>query len=101
MGTGVRAEEVGYQLKYSKQELRKCIKEYGGKDVKKGLESMYQKIVKHTSEFDNRLLRVCWDSLAHVLTRHCCFNDRCKRGVDLASVVWYFCFSLFLSDRSS
>ena len=58
MSTGVRAEEVGYQLKYSKQELRKCVKEYSGKDVKKGLESMYHKIVKHTSENDNRLLQV-------------------------------------------
>lgn len=58
MAGGVRAEEVGYKLKYNKQELRKCIKEYSGKDVKKGLESMYHKIVKHTSDNDNRLLQV-------------------------------------------
>ena len=58
MASGVRAEEVGFQLKFSKQELRKCIKEYSGKDVKKGLESLYHKIVKYTTEYDNRLLQV-------------------------------------------
>ena len=58
MATGVRAEEVGFQLKYSKQELRKCVKEYSGKDVKKGLDAMYHKIVKHTADNDNRLLQV-------------------------------------------
>lgn len=62
MAGGVRAEEVGYKLKYNKQELRKCIKEYSGKDVKKGLESMYHKIVKHTSDNDNRLLQVSYAS---------------------------------------
>lgn len=60
MEGGVRAEEVSFQLKFSKQELRKCIKEYTGKDVKKGLEQLYHKISKHTSEYENRLLRVVW-----------------------------------------
>ena len=49
MKSGVRPEEVGYQLKFSKQELRKSIKEYSGKEIKKGLESLYHKIEKHTS----------------------------------------------------
>nr|XP_026691670.1 exocyst complex component 1-like isoform X2 [Ciona intestinalis] len=60
---GLRPEEVGFQLKYSKQELRKCIKEYSGKEVKKGLESVYHKIVKHTSEADHMLLRVVWQDM--------------------------------------
>jgi len=29
----VRVEEVGYQLQFSKQELRKVIKEYSGREV--------------------------------------------------------------------
>ena len=33
MAAGVKEEEVGYQLAYSKQELRKVIKEYPGKEV--------------------------------------------------------------------
>nr|XP_039251957.1 exocyst complex component 1-like isoform X3 [Styela clava] len=60
MEGGVRAEEVSFQLKFSKQELRKCIKEYTGKDVKKGLEALYHKITKHTSDNENRLQRVVW-----------------------------------------
>ncbi|KAH6919680.1 hypothetical protein HPB50_029333 [Hyalomma asiaticum] len=35
----VKEEEVGYQLAFSKQELRKVIKEYPGKEVKPGLEA--------------------------------------------------------------
>ena len=33
IAAGVRAEEVGYQLQFSKQELRKVMKEYSGKEV--------------------------------------------------------------------
>ena len=33
VASGVKEEEVGYQLSYSKQELRKVIKEYPGKEV--------------------------------------------------------------------
>ncbi|CAK8673605.1 unnamed protein product [Clavelina lepadiformis] len=69
MASGVRAEEVGFQLKFSKQELRKCIKEYSGKDVKKGLESLYHKIVKYTTEYDNRLLQVVWQHMQEEFVR--------------------------------
>ena len=34
ISAGVKPEEVGYQLAFSKQELRKVIKEYSGKEVK-------------------------------------------------------------------
>jgi hypothetical protein len=33
IAAGVRVEEVGYQLQFSKQELRKVMKEYSGKEV--------------------------------------------------------------------
>lgn len=33
LAAGVKADEVGYQLAFSKQELRKCIKEYPAKEV--------------------------------------------------------------------
>ena len=33
MAKGVKAEEVGFQLAFSKQELRKVIKEYTPKEV--------------------------------------------------------------------
>lgn len=31
--TGTKAEEVGFRLEFSKTELKKCIKEYPGKEV--------------------------------------------------------------------
>ena len=37
MASGTRADQVGFQLDYSKNELRKCIKEYPGKEVRKYL----------------------------------------------------------------
>ena len=30
---GTKAEEVGYRLEFSRNELKKCIKEYPGKEV--------------------------------------------------------------------
>lgn len=59
---GVKREEVGYQLAFSKQELRKVIKEYPNKEVKKGLESLYRKVEKHLCEEEN-LLQVVWHSM--------------------------------------
>ncbi|XP_043918414.1 exocyst complex component 1 [Protopterus annectens] len=59
---GVREEEVSYQLAYNKQELRKVIKEYPGKEVKKGLDNLYKKVDKHLCEEEN-LLQVVWHSM--------------------------------------
>ncbi|XP_076310554.1 exocyst complex component Sec3 isoform X2 [Tachypleus tridentatus] len=59
---GVKVEEVSFQLAYNKQELRKVIKEYPGKEVKKGLESLYKKVEKHLCEEEN-LLQVVWHSM--------------------------------------
>ncbi|XP_037075507.1 exocyst complex component 1-like [Pollicipes pollicipes] len=59
---GVRESEMGYQLAFSKQELRKVIKEYPGKEVKKGLETLYRKVEKHLCEEEN-LLQVVWRAM--------------------------------------
>ncbi|GCB69749.1 hypothetical protein scyTo_0005534 [Scyliorhinus torazame] len=56
---GVKEDEVSYQLAFSKQELRKVIEKYQGKEVKKALENLYKKVVKHLSEEGN-LLQVVW-----------------------------------------
>lgn len=73
---GIREEEVSYQLAFNKQELRKVIKEYPGKEVKKGLDNLYKKVDKHLCEEEN-LLQVCasagfadsgfWTWMLHVL----------------------------------
>lgn len=62
VAAGVRVEEVGYQLQFSKQELRKVVKEYSGREVKKGLEHLYKKVEKHLCEEEN-LLQVVWHSM--------------------------------------
>ncbi|EEC10565.1 exocyst complex component sec3, putative, partial [Ixodes scapularis] len=59
---GVKEEEVGYQLAFSKQELRKVIREYPGKEVKRGLEALYRKVEKHLCE-EESLLQVVWHSM--------------------------------------
>lgn len=59
---GVREDEVSYQLAFNKQELRKVIKEYPGKEVKKGLDNLYKKVDKHLCE-EESLLQVT-DNLA-------------------------------------
>lgn len=83
---GVKEEEVGYQLAFSKQELRKNIEECSLKEVKKGLEEMYRKVRKelylfkminnliflfylnlkvgkHISDPDSTLIQVIWRSM--------------------------------------
>lgn len=52
---GVKEEEVSFQLAYSKQELRKVIEKYPGKEVKKALENLYRKIHKYLSPEENLL----------------------------------------------
>ena len=55
---GVKESEIGYQMAFSRAELKRVIKEYPAKEVKKGLESLYKKVDKHLSEEEN-LLQVC------------------------------------------
>ncbi|XP_066983031.1 exocyst complex component 1 [Macrobrachium rosenbergii] len=65
---GVKESEVGYQLAFSKQELRKVIKEYPGKEVKRGLDQLYKKVEKHLSEEGN-LLQVVWRAMQEEFIR--------------------------------
>lgn len=55
---GVREEEIGYRLAFSKQELRKVIKDCNLKDIKKGLEEMYKRVEKHASDPESTLIQV-------------------------------------------
>ncbi|OWF38472.1 Exocyst complex component 1 [Mizuhopecten yessoensis] len=70
VASGVKPEEVGYQLAFSKQEMRKVIKEYPGKEVKKSLEHLYKKIEKQLCEEEN-LLQVTWLAMQDVFIRQC------------------------------
>ncbi|XP_078682559.1 exocyst complex component 1-like isoform X1 [Branchiostoma floridae x Branchiostoma belcheri] len=76
---GVKAEEVGYQLAFSKQELRKVIKEYPMKEVKKGLDSLYKKVEKHLCEEEN-LNQVVWRSMQEeFISQYKHFEDLIRR----------------------
>lgn len=68
MNQGVKPEEIGFQLAFSKQELRKVIKEYPGKEVKKSLDHLYKKLEKHLSEEEN-LYQVVWVSMQNELIK--------------------------------
>nr|XP_027198922.1 exocyst complex component 1-like [Dermatophagoides pteronyssinus] len=60
---GIKEEEIGYQLAFSKQELRRVIKECNLKDIKKGLEEMYRRVEKHVSDPESTLIQVIWRSM--------------------------------------
>lgn len=82
MAQGVREEEVSYHLAFNKQELRKVIKEYPGKEVKKGLDNLYKKVDKHLCE-EESLLQVLGiaahvESHLHFSLKHCLFS--CPSG---------------------
>ncbi|CAL8088675.1 unnamed protein product [Calicophoron daubneyi] len=78
LDAGVRPEVVQYQFAFSKQELRKVIKEYPGREVKRGLESLCKKVERHLSE-ENNLFLVVWRSIQGE------FFDQCQRFNTLIS----------------
>ncbi|KAI1234655.1 Exocyst complex component 1, partial [Lamprotornis superbus] len=55
LAQGVKDEELSFQLAYSKQELRKVIEKYPGKEVKRALESLYRTLHKYLSPEENLL----------------------------------------------
>ncbi|KAM9127937.1 exocyst complex component 1-like isoform 4-T4 [Pangshura tecta] len=65
---GVKEEEVSFQLAYSKQELRKVIEKYPGKEVKRALDTLYRKIHKYLSPEEN-LLPVVWRAMEQEFIR--------------------------------
>ncbi|RUS86833.1 hypothetical protein EGW08_005429 [Elysia chlorotica] len=74
ISAGVKPEEVGYQLAFSKQELRKVIKEYPGKEVKKNLEHLNKKVEKQLCEEEN-LIQVVWHEMQDVFINQYKYYD--------------------------
>ncbi|NWT86156.1 EXOC1 protein, partial [Lanius ludovicianus] len=68
LAQGVKEEEVSFQLAYSKQELRKVIEKYPGKEVRRALETLYRKIQKQLSLEEN-LLPVVWQPMEQEFIR--------------------------------
>ena len=46
---GTKPEEIGFISEFHKQELRRCVSLYPGKEVRKGLETIFKKVDKHLS----------------------------------------------------
>ncbi|KAK2727532.1 exocyst complex component 1-like isoform X1 [Artemia franciscana] len=65
---GVKESEISYQAQFSKQELRKVIAEYPGKEVKRGLANLYKKVEKDLSEEAN-LLQIVWRAMQEEFIR--------------------------------
>ncbi|KAM8987633.1 exocyst complex component 1-like isoform 2-T2 [Ara ararauna] len=84
---GVKEEEVSFQLAYSKQELRKVIDRYPGKEVKRALETLYRKIHKDLSPEEN-LLPVVWHAVEQeIIHQYQEFEEliqRCYTGSGIA-----------------
>lgn len=76
VGAGVKESEISYQMAFSKQELRRVVKEYPAREVKKGLENLYRKVEKHLCEEEN-LLQVCSFLILEIILftqlKNCCF----------------------------
>merc|ERR1719210_3122546 len=99
VSAGVKESEIGYQLAYSKQELRKVINMYPGKEVKKGLERLYKKVEKHLCE-EEGLVQVVWRAMQEeFIQQYKCIEDliqRCYPGAqisldfDMQSIHEYF-----------
>lgn len=87
IAAGVREAEISYQLQFSKQELRKVLSAYPGKEVKKGLADLYRKVEKHLSE-DENLLQVVWRAMQEELIRQYKYIEdllqRCYPGAQIS-----------------
>ncbi|BHF62950.1 Exocyst complex component 1 [Sparganum proliferum] len=79
LDSGVRPEAISYQFAFQKHELQKILKEYPGKEVKRGLENLRRKVEKNLSEESNLFL-VVWRSIQSEVTRQCTYyEDLIKR----------------------
>lgn len=109
MASGTKADQVGFQLDYNKNELRKCIKEYPGKEVKKllhaclissssqvkkGLEKLYRKVEKDICE-EEGMLQVVWGNVQDAFIRQC---QRFTRLIDLCYPDSNITFEFSLAD---
>ena len=87
VAAGVKESEVGYQLAYSKQELRKVISHYPGKEVRKGLDRLYKKVERHLCE-EEGLVQVVWRAMQEeFIQQYKCIEDliqRCYPGAQIS-----------------
>lgn len=87
INAGVKENEISYQLQFSKQELRKVLVLYPGKEVRGGLERLYKKVEKHLCE-DENLLQVVWHAMQEEFIRQYKYIEdlleRCYPGAQIS-----------------
>uniref|UniRef100_A0A0R3WLR7 Sec3_C domain-containing protein n=1 Tax=Hydatigena taeniaeformis TaxID=6205 RepID=A0A0R3WLR7_HYDTA len=74
LDSGVRPDAICYQFAFQKHMLQKIIKEYPGKEVKKGLDNLRKKVERNLSEEAN-LFPVVWRSIQSEVTKQCMFYE--------------------------
>ncbi|XP_062440588.1 exocyst complex component 1-like [Rhea pennata] len=98
---GVKEEEVSFHLAYSKQELRKVIEKYPGKEVKRALETLYRKIHKYLSPEEN-LLPVVWHAMEQeFIQQYQEFEDLIQRCYAGSGIIMNFTMEDLLSYFNS
>ncbi|XP_012556350.1 exocyst complex component 1 isoform X1 [Hydra vulgaris] len=98
INSGVKTEDIGYQIALNQQELKNVIKEYPPKEVKKGLEVLYRKIEKYVTEAG--LTQVLWHNLQEAFVRQyeryqelvnlCYPNSNIKLPVTIEEILEFF-----------
>jgi len=87
INSGVKEAEISFQHQFSKQELRKVLAHYPGKEVKAGLERLYKKVEKHLCEEEN-LLQVVWRAMQEEFIRQYKYIEdllqRCYPGAQIS-----------------
>jgi len=87
INAGVKEAEISYQLQYSKQELRKVVNAYPGREVRAGLERLYRKVEKHLSE-EEGMLQVVWHHMQEEFIRQYKYIEdllqRCYPGAQVS-----------------
>jgi exocyst complex component 1 len=64
INNGKKPDDVSYDINLSANNLREIIREYPAREVKKGLEQLYNKLTVHLFERSS-LLQVVWGDMSH------------------------------------
>ena len=87
INSGVKEAEISFQHQFSKQELRRVLSLYPGREVRAGLERLYKKVEKHLSEEEN-LLQVVWRAMQEEFIRQYKYIEdllqRCYPGAQIS-----------------
>ncbi|TMS36914.1 hypothetical protein L596_003971 [Steinernema carpocapsae] len=97
--SGIKPDEISFQSSFTREELRKVISSYPGKEVKKGLEMLYKKVEKHLME-QSPLLQVVWRNMQDEFLKQlkhyqqvigrCYPNQRVDLEVSINEVLLFF-----------